>query len=109
LKGLRFSIRDLLLLTTITALAVGWWLDNREKSQRIIGLDLDSRKWHLWAQYFQEQLNGTQVAGKWIFPWTFQFDPDGERVTMPKRQADGDSIVPVGSLVEWRKEWAEMR
>lgn len=27
---LRFSIRDLLLLTVIVALAIGWWLDHRK-------------------------------------------------------------------------------
>jgi type II secretory pathway component GspD/PulD (secretin) len=27
---LRFSIRDLLLVTTISALAIGWWLDHRK-------------------------------------------------------------------------------
>ena len=32
---LRFSIRDLLLLTLAAALAVGWWLDHRRLAAKI--------------------------------------------------------------------------
>lgn len=32
---LRFTIRDLLLVTAIIALAVGWWLDHRHFSGRL--------------------------------------------------------------------------
>jgi len=33
MKRPQFSIRDLLLLTAIVALAVGWWLDHRRLTQ----------------------------------------------------------------------------
>jgi hypothetical protein len=36
---LRFTIRDLLLVTAIIALAVGWWLDHRHQSQRYATLE----------------------------------------------------------------------
>ena len=31
---MKFSIRDMLLVTVIVALAVGWWVDNRIKAAR---------------------------------------------------------------------------
>ena len=31
---MKFSIRDLLLLTVIVALAVGWWIDRRQLQRR---------------------------------------------------------------------------
>ena len=31
---MKFSIRDLLLVTVIVALVVGWWMDRRRLSQR---------------------------------------------------------------------------
>ena len=36
---MRFSIRDLLLVTVIVALVLGWWEDRRRLSQRIYGLE----------------------------------------------------------------------
>jgi hypothetical protein len=32
---MKFSIRDLLLLTVIVALAVGWWVDHRRQAREI--------------------------------------------------------------------------
>ena len=32
---MKFSIRDLLLVTVIVALAVGWWVDHRRQAQLI--------------------------------------------------------------------------
>ena len=31
---MKFSIRDLLLVTVIAALAIGWWLDHRRRNRR---------------------------------------------------------------------------
>jgi len=116
LKGLRFSIRDLLLLTTIAAVALGWWLDHRANEQqfdvlvqRIGALELDTQKWHVWTQHLTDQLNGTKVNGKWLFPWCYVLEPGGDRMNQPKRQAPGDSLVPANGGFEWRKEWAELR
>ena len=35
----RFTIRDLLWLTLVMALIVGWWIDQRAKTQRIDELE----------------------------------------------------------------------
>ena len=32
---MKFSIRDLLLVTVIVALAVGWWIDHRRQAKEI--------------------------------------------------------------------------
>jgi hypothetical protein len=50
----RFTIRDVLWLTVVVGLSVGWWLDHR----RLMGIDL----------YFRQQLGITQYdfpASKW--------------------------------------------
>jgi hypothetical protein len=39
-RWFRFSIRDLLLLTAIIAIATGWWLDHR----RLTGIDIASER-----------------------------------------------------------------
>jgi hypothetical protein len=36
---LRFTIRDLLWLTVVVALAVGWWLDHHNQSERYATLE----------------------------------------------------------------------
>lgn len=116
MKRIRFSIRDLLLLTTIAAVALGWWLNNRENAQqinaleqRINVLELDTRKWHVWTQHLSDQLNGTKVGGKWLLPRCYVFEPGAEKLTTPKRQAPGDSLVSPSSPFEWRKEWVKLR
>jgi len=38
---LRFSIRDLLWLTLVVALAVGWWLDHKHTDSRLKELGID--------------------------------------------------------------------
>jgi len=37
----RFTIRDLLWLTLVVALAVGWWVDHRIADTRIIDLNFE--------------------------------------------------------------------
>ncbi len=41
----RFTIRDLLWLTVVAALAVGWWIDHRRLSEKLdsaYGVDVDA-------------------------------------------------------------------
>jgi hypothetical protein len=38
---MKFSIRDLLLVTVIVALAVGWWVDHRKQAEAIKTLRQD--------------------------------------------------------------------
>jgi hypothetical protein len=40
---LRFTIRDLLWLTLVVALAVGWWVDHEHDAQRLAELGADVR------------------------------------------------------------------
>ena len=37
--ALRFTIRDLLWLTVVVALAIGWWLDHRHASESYADLE----------------------------------------------------------------------
>jgi len=38
---LRFTIRDVLWLTVVVALAVGWWVDRRSLSEQMVRLKSD--------------------------------------------------------------------
>ena len=40
---MRFSIRDLLLVTMIVAVCVAWWLDHRRLSERLRTIDEDAK------------------------------------------------------------------
>jgi hypothetical protein len=35
----RFTIRDVLWLTVVVAMGVGWWIDHRNSSKEIVRLD----------------------------------------------------------------------
>ena len=59
----QFSIRDVLFLMVIVALALGWWLDRRPVSQRfqITASDnrvflVDTATGQVWTQYWQKDL-----------------------------------------------------
>ena len=52
---LRFTIRDLLWLTLVVALAVGWWLDSRIATDK-------SKKLEVQLRDTAEKLVGTQSA-----------------------------------------------
>jgi hypothetical protein len=41
---LRFTIRDLLWLTLVVGLIVGWWLDHRSIANRLDGLEMEVRR-----------------------------------------------------------------
>jgi len=43
----RFSIRDLLWLTLVVGLALGWWVDRRRWAERLVAAD--------WQSMLQEQ------------------------------------------------------
>jgi hypothetical protein len=42
MKRPQFSIRELLLVTTIVGLTMGWWLDHRNQANRIAALEQSS-------------------------------------------------------------------
>jgi hypothetical protein len=53
---LRFTIRDLLWLTALVALAVGWWLDHSQQAQRISALKKSQAVSSFLAQKERSQL-----------------------------------------------------
>lgn len=76
---MRFSIRDLLLLTVIVALAVGWWVDHRKQVKE----SESNEKWRNRAGALEELLE----SQKWRVSWgesdvsvTF---PGGSAALMP--------------------------
>jgi hypothetical protein len=44
---LRFTIRDLLWLAAVVALALGWWIENQKLHSRIAELNAILRKWDI--------------------------------------------------------------
>jgi hypothetical protein len=70
----RFTIRDVLWLTVVIALAVGWWVDrqrahSRNKKQlRIIATELDQNQGHISLEPDQEgvyHVLSDPAEGKW--------------------------------------------
>jgi hypothetical protein len=50
---LRFSIRDLLLVTMIVALTVGWWVDRRAWTQKYSDKEHESEIWQTRTEELQ--------------------------------------------------------
>jgi len=56
----RFTIRDMLWLTVVVALGVGWWVDHR----RIRSLEFEALRWELRASSLADHIEknaGTKV------------------------------------------------
>ncbi len=65
---MKFTIRDIMLLTVIVALALGWWLDHREWVEAYSTKSHDSEIWEARAGELQnraeilsERLSGAPV------------------------------------------------
>ena len=66
---MKFSIRDLLLLTTIAAIAAGWWVDQRRLRQEIKRLDPPSSPFGLTPNGTPTPtLTGFYQTGPWPDP-----------------------------------------
>ena len=64
---LRFSIRDLLWLTVVVALAVGWWLEHRKFDQQKFDLRREAAKLRVDLFEAKANLQAAQgaVRGAW--------------------------------------------
>ena len=56
---MKFSIRDLLLVTIIVALVLGWWLDRSR-------LNKERKASEVWAQYAAGELENFGYKVEWI-------------------------------------------
>jgi hypothetical protein len=59
----RFTIRELVLLTIIVAMGVGWWLDRAERDEAVNG---EARKWKKAALEYSALLD--EHAPNWRRP-----------------------------------------
>lgn len=50
---MKFSIRDLLLVTAIVALAVAWWLDRRAWTRKFSDMEHESQIWQARTEELQ--------------------------------------------------------
>ena len=53
---MKFSIRDLLWLTVVVALAVAWWLDRRQ-------LGTENGKLNEYLEFYERELISTRTSG----------------------------------------------
>jgi hypothetical protein len=79
---LRFSIRDLLWLTLVVAMGLGWFVHQRQLRAEAD----DARKWRLAAGGVEEALDSFGLKVKWDFnrSWVVVLEPAGRRVSFAK-------------------------
>jgi len=63
-----FTIRDVLWLTVVVALACGWWLDNRildnvRRHALVLRTNLNRARWHYAPIYISEKQRQTSDGG----------------------------------------------
>jgi len=104
---LKFTIRDMLLVTAIVGVTAAWGVDHRKAELRAKELESENLQWKTAAIVLREQFNGMKVDGKWLFRWRAEIHRDC--VDFPKRMAEGESLVTTAAKIEIRREWAELR
>jgi hypothetical protein len=67
----RFTIREILLLTALVGLAVGWWLDHRRLESARTGSEMGRRAWQTQFDrlYTAAKVHGFRVStfnGEWF-------------------------------------------
>jgi hypothetical protein len=78
---MRFTIRDLLWLTVLAALGIGWWIDRREQDRRVSELENANATLLLEAE---KQALRAEEAWKILTETVNQTSPlDFERVARP--------------------------
>jgi len=103
---LRFTIRDTILVTTIIAILLAWWLDRGNLSKH----NEANRKWQIRAEYIRDRWNGTKLGGKWMTEYRLDFSPDDSAgIYFTNREAGGEWVVPNNQHAEWTLDWANVR
>jgi type II secretory pathway component GspD/PulD (secretin) len=100
MKRLQFSIRDLLLVTVIAALAFGWWFDHRKLTADNSNLTTDNgmvRRLH-YLQYIDASVTAKKLRTMFAECPELKFDFDARQnaivTSAPKSQQDEiDSIL----------------
>ena len=64
----RFTILDMILVTTLAAVAVAWSLDHRQAATRVSQMESENLQWQSGAVALRQQFNGMKVDGRWLFP-----------------------------------------
>lgn len=60
---MKLSIRDMLLLTVIVALTLGWWLDRASLRSQLKAVQLESAKWKVEAEVYAKLLRELPPTG----------------------------------------------
>jgi hypothetical protein len=66
----RFSIRELLLVTVIVAMGLGWWLRERELHAQVEQARDQARKWRGGAGVLEHVLRGDGCMVEWHLKWS---------------------------------------
>jgi hypothetical protein len=106
---LKFTIREVILATTLIAALLGWWLDHRGLATRLAESEAEQRNWRTWSEYMRGQLNGIKLGGKWLMPYRLEFSPDNKNLKSAARKDGGEWVAPAGTMIEWRQDWADLR
>jgi len=80
----RFTIRDVLWLTVVVALGVGWWVDRREASDRADDLVRQVKERELWLYATAVRLSERGVTMKLDKDGDLQFFPRSEWRKLPR-------------------------
>jgi hypothetical protein len=90
---MKFSIRDLLLVTVIVALTVGWWIDRRHLAQS--NLQLGKRNERLREDEKRQEL---ELALSWATNLYSRYDSADGKVTMPPKVTRGEGKIVLEDL-----------
>src|SRR6266481_4094238 len=99
----RFTIRDVLWLTVVVAMGVGWRLDHR----RIRVIESQRDTWRASAIKARDNYNGQKSGGKWVSATRIEFDDNGKTYYSFRR--DGAPYAVEQGSLQWRQDWADVR
>jgi cell division protein FtsB len=83
---LRFSIREILLLTVVVALGFGWWLHLRR-----VQVDVEKMQQRLAEQ--EKEIKKQQLLGRFLKAQVEQLDKESRKVR----------ILPLHAILKWNE------